>query len=83
MHTSEERKETMSHIPDVAAIALLLMLPACSPTVTVKHQVEPIHVTVDVYLKAEQELDRFFEFEEELEEGASEATPEQGAGEEQ
>lgn len=73
----------MSRILVVTAVALLLILPVCSPTVTVKHQVEPIHVTVDVYLKAEQELDRFFRFEEELEEGAREETPRGGGQEEQ
>lgn len=43
-----------------------LLCNACVPTLTVKHKVEPIHVTVDVYVKAEKELEEFFRFEQEL-----------------
>ncbi|MBD3345869.1 MAG: hypothetical protein GF401_12470 [Chitinivibrionales bacterium] len=58
----------MYHFVAGTAVTVLLMMALCSPTVTVKHQVEPIHVTVDVYLKAEQQLEDFFRFEEEFEE---------------
>jgi hypothetical protein len=54
---------------------LLFVLTACTPTVRVKHEVEPIHVTVDVYVKVQRELEKFFQFEEELE-GSSPASEE-------
>lgn len=40
---------------------------SCGPTVTVRHEVEPIHVTVDVYVRVERELEEFFAFEEHYE----------------
>ncbi|MBD3421394.1 MAG: YnbE family lipoprotein [Chitinivibrionales bacterium] len=44
-----------------------LLVIACQPTVTVKHKVEPIHITVDVNVKVQQELEEFFDFEDEIE----------------
>ena len=35
----------------------------CSPTVKVKHEVEPIYITVDVNIKVQKELENFFDFE--------------------
>ncbi len=41
--------------------AALLGLTACRATV--HHEVEPIHITLDVNLKVDRELDEFFAFE--------------------
>jgi len=49
----------------VAAGCTLLLLPACSPTVKVKHEVAPIFITVDVNIKVQKELENFFNFEDE------------------
>ena len=55
--------------PFLWLIAAVLLTGSCSgPALTVRHQVEPIHVTVDVYVKVEKELESFFQFEEEFEE---------------
>jgi hypothetical protein len=63
----------------VVVLELLLVLSVCTPTIRVKHEVEPIHVTVDVYVKVQRELEEFFRFEEELEETSDEGeeSPEQ------
>ena len=55
--------------PLTAALVVVIIaaLYSCGPTVTVRHKVEPIHVTVDVYVRVERELEKFFEFEEEFE----------------
>jgi hypothetical protein len=64
----------MHHSHWVAAAGALLALNACSP-ITVRHEVEPIHVTVDVYLRVERELEQFFAFEDALEDtGQSDET---------
>ncbi|MHB1155924.1 MAG: hypothetical protein ACYC26_03690 [Phycisphaerales bacterium] len=48
------------------AMAVALM-GGCQPTVKVEPiEVKPIHVTVDVNIKVDKELDRFFDFEDEL-----------------
>ena len=46
-------------------VLVLIGFSACSPTVKVKHEVEPIYITVDVNIKIQKELDSFFDFEEE------------------
>jgi len=39
----------------------------CGPTVKVKPiQVEPIHITMEVNVRVDRELDQFFDFEEEI-----------------
>ena len=39
----------------------------CGPTVKVKPiQVEPIHITLEVNVRVDRELDQFFDFEEEI-----------------
>ena len=48
----------------VAAFGLVLATQSCSPTVRVKHEVEPIFITVDVNIKIQKELEGFFDFEE-------------------
>jgi hypothetical protein len=48
---------------------ILLLLPlisSCSHTVTVKHEVEPIFITVQVNIQVQEQLNDFFDFEEEL-----------------
>jgi len=51
----------MQVVRSVAIAAMLMVAGTC--TFTIKHEVEPIHVTVDVYVKVEKELDNFFDFE--------------------
>jgi predicted transcriptional regulator len=46
---------------------LWLLVMSCSHTLTVKHQVEPIFITVQVNIKVQEELNDFFDFEEEIE----------------
>lgn len=51
-----------------SALGLVLAVPAllsgCSHTVKVEPiQVEPIHMTLDINVKVDRELDRFFDFE--------------------
>jgi hypothetical protein len=61
--------------------ALLLVCTAlwgCSPTVTVKHKVAPIHITVDVNVRVQKELDEFFDFEEEIEQEKDETEESDG-----
>lgn len=45
--------------------AAIAVLAACHATV--RHEVEPIHITLDVNLKVDRELDEFFAFEREIE----------------
>jgi len=49
------------------AFAGLLLCEACSPTVKVKHQVEPIFITVEVNIRVQKELEDFFDFEKKIE----------------
>lgn len=49
------------------ALAGALMGGGCQPTVKIEPiEVKPIHVTVDVNIKVDKELDKFFDFEDEL-----------------
>ncbi len=52
----------------VCAAGMALAAVSCGPTVTVRHEVEPIYVTVDVYVRVERELEEFFAFEEQFKE---------------
>ena len=45
-------------------LGLLVMASSCSHTVTVKHEVEPIFITVQVNIQVQKQLDDFFDFEE-------------------
>ncbi len=55
----------MKLIWGIAALFVPMCFFACSPTVKVKHEVQPIYITVDVNIKVQKELDSFFDFEEE------------------
>jgi uncharacterized protein YceK len=46
------------------AMGVLVLLGGCG-TVTVKHEVQPIYITVDVNIKVQKELEDFFDFEDE------------------
>ena len=51
----------------LAAVAALALLGACTRH-TVKLEpikIEPIHITMDINIKIDRELDQFFDFEEE------------------
>jgi hypothetical protein len=47
----------------LAALSVLAatLAAGCGPTVTVKHEVEPIYVTVDVNVRVQNELNDFFQ----------------------
>jgi len=48
-------------------VVVALLASSCGHTVDVKPiRVEPIHVTMDVNIRVDKELDQFFAFEEEL-----------------
>lgn len=60
---------THARYTTLAALSVLLafLASSCGHTVDVKPiKVEPIHVTMDVNIRVEKELDQFFAFEEEL-----------------
>jgi hypothetical protein len=62
----------------LSLVAMALLLPGCNTThkVTVEPiEVKPIHMTVDINLKVDRQLDDFFDFEEEFE---AEAESEEG-----
>jgi hypothetical protein len=44
-------------------LLLLLYVLGCSHTVTVKHEVEPIFITVQVNIQIQEQLNDFFDFE--------------------
>ncbi len=44
---------------------MLLMLPSCAK-VEVTHKVEPIHLTVDINIRIDRQLDDFFSFEQQV-----------------
>jgi hypothetical protein len=55
-------------------LAAAFLLPGCNTTHTVKMEpvkveVEPIHMTLDINVKVDKQLDDFFDFEDEFEEG--------------
>ena len=45
-------------------LALVFVISGCGPTVTVKHEVAPIYMTIDINIKVQKELEDFFAFEE-------------------
>jgi hypothetical protein len=47
---------------------------------TVKHEVAPIHITVDVNVKVQEELDEFFDFEDRIMESDSTTLDQEGEG---
>lgn len=49
--------------PAVCATCLICMLSGCGPTVTIKHEVEPIYLTIDINIRIQEELEDFFAFE--------------------
>ena len=55
----------MKGIHRAALAGLLLIAWGCSHTVNVKHEVEPIYITVQVNIQVQEELNEFFDFEEE------------------
>jgi hypothetical protein len=46
-------------------VVVLALAGGCGPTVTVEHKVEPIHITMDVNIRIDRELDKYFDFEDE------------------
>ena len=48
----------------VYVLGLMLMMSGCGPTLTIKHEVAPIYLTVDINIKVQKELEKFFDFEE-------------------
>ena len=52
----------MKFIIPIIAGGLVLTLTGCW-TITVKHQVEPIYITMNVNVKVEKQLNDFFDFE--------------------
>ena len=52
---------------EMSCLILLIFLSGCG-TVKVKHEVEPIYITVDINIKVQKELEDFFDFEDEAEE---------------
>ena len=47
----------------VCFLSLLFIVSACGPTLTIKHEVAPIYLTVDINIKVQEELEKFFDFE--------------------
>jgi len=52
----------MKFIIPIIAIGIVPLLTGCW-TITVKHQVEPIYITMNVNVKVEKQLNDFFDFE--------------------
>ena len=64
----------MRFIIQIIAGGVVLMLSGCW-NITVKHQVEPIYITMDVNIKVEKQLDEFFDFENQGPSGSGGAQP--------
>ena len=62
----------MKFIISVMVIGIVLALAGCG-TITVKHQVEPIYITMDVNIKVEKQLNEFFDFEDQGPSGSGDA----------
>jgi hypothetical protein len=60
--------ESVKTISGIILLGILMLVPDCSPTVKVKHEVEPIYITVDVNIRVQKELENFFDFEDEPQE---------------
>jgi hypothetical protein len=52
----------MKLIVPILSVGIVLMLTGCW-NITIKHQVEPIYITMDVNVKVEKQLNDFFDFE--------------------
>ena len=50
-------------LKSAAVVACLAALPSC---VSVKHEVQPIHITMDINVRVQRELEDFFSFEDQL-----------------
>ena len=59
----------MKFIIPIIAGGIVLMLSGCW-TITVKHQVEPIYITMNVNVKVEKQLNDFFDFEDQVQSGS-------------
>jgi|GEM_PF-3196962 len=59
----------MKFIIPIIAVGIVLTLAGCG-TVTVKHQVEPIYITMNVNIKVEKQLNDFFDFEDQGQSGS-------------
>ncbi len=55
----------MNRLLKTIPVWALALLAGCHATV--QHKVEPIHITLDVNLKVDRQLDNFFAFESEIE----------------
>ena len=66
----------MKCITPIIAVGIVLALTGCW-TITVKHQVEPIYITMNVnsmkITTYKPELDEFFDFEDEVQKGSGSA----------
>lgn len=50
-------------------LAAAILLPGCNTTHNVIVESKPIHMTLDINVKIDRQLDDFFDFEDEFEEG--------------
>lgn len=55
----------MSSTNKISVLCGLMLAAGCNPTMTIKHEVEPIDITINI--KVDRELDSFFDFEDEAE----------------
>ena len=61
--------------PPAAILAVVALIGLAGCSATIRHQVDPIHITLDVNLKVDRELDDFFAFEKEIKDEVLEGTP--------
>lgn len=59
----------MKLIVPILSLGIVFMLTGCW-NITVKHQVEPIYITMDVNVKVEKQLNDFFDFEDQGQSGS-------------
>ena len=57
------------------ALAAALVVASCARVRIDPIKVEPLHITVDVNIKVDRQLDEFFAFEDEAEKGTESPTP--------
>jgi len=58
------------------ALAAALVVTSCARVKIDPIKVEPLHITVDVNIKVDRQLDEFFAFEDEAEKGTESPAPE-------
>jgi len=63
----------------VACVASLLLM-SCARVTVDPIKVEPIHITMDINIKVDRQLDDFFDFEDEIEGDGSEKTESRSKG---